>query len=107
LYITTQIFTWYKNSEVKVKISPAYVKRRFIMAHGTIDQSLQLSPLQLSYCNCLLCCHCTCLHVVVVLGFWLQLLSSYIVIMDFCVVAAAAAFASVVVTVALFLFSSL
>jgi hypothetical protein len=42
------------------------------------------------------------------LSFWLQLLSSFIVIMEeLCVVAAAAAFASVVVTVALFLLSSL
>jgi hypothetical protein len=37
----------------------------------------------------------------------LQLLDSFTVIMDFCVIAAAATFASVVVTVALFLLSSL
>jgi hypothetical protein len=37
------------------------------------------------------------------LGFWLHLLARFIVIIDFCVIAAAAAFAFVVVTVALFL----
>jgi hypothetical protein len=42
LYKTTQIFTWYKNSEVKVKISLAFVKRRLSRhrAHGTIDRSI-------------------------------------------------------------------
>jgi hypothetical protein len=70
------------------------------MAHGD-DRSLQLS-----YCNWCLLCHCECRHAVVVLGFLLQLLAGFIVITDDCVVAAAA-FASIVVTVALFLLSSL
>jgi hypothetical protein len=66
----------------------------------------QQSPLQLSYCNCLIAavfCAIVSVAMLFFLGFWLQLLASFIVIMDDCVVAAAAAaFAFVVVTVALF-----
>jgi hypothetical protein len=117
LYKTTQIFTWCKNSEVKVKISPPVVKHSILPRHTAQSQQpidrhcncrtatvfitatvLLQTP---SYGNCLLC-HFECCHAVVVSGFWLQLLASFIVIMDDCFVAAAAALAFVVVTVALF-----
>jgi hypothetical protein len=87
-----------KNSEVKVKISPA---------HGTLHDR---SPLQLSYCNCLIVIVIIdIVSVSMLLLLWFSLLPlspKFIVITDDCVVADAA-FAFVVVTVALFLLSSL